>query len=189
MSQLTDFYLRSGTDAEGRTFDWMLAQSDDELEKSHTFIQWLFPLNEISLHNKNAPVITDEDLPELQAFDGNVQYVRALNRFFDFYGLQQQSNTDSDVLYLVPSGTFASKNWLTPRNHNLKRITRMIRCAMVFDMPWMGKLLRDSFCNLKNTPQGSWLDETTLNYWHDAVTLPLDQKLNVSALSRKIFRT
>ncbi len=43
MSQLTDFYRGTGTDAEGRTLAEIWAYSDAELEGVHDFIQSLFP--------------------------------------------------------------------------------------------------------------------------------------------------
>lgn len=37
-----------------------------KLEEEHDFIQWIFPLDEPSSHNLNAPILTKEDIQEFR---------------------------------------------------------------------------------------------------------------------------
>lgn len=112
MSTLLDFYRGRGTDHRGRTFDDLIALSDDEFERQHDFIQWLFPLPEPSLFNPDAPLLTEED--RLAFFPGgadadvlHANVMRAYQRFMDFLEETHQ--------------------WLRHSDHNHLRITRAIK--------------------------------------------------------------
>ena len=55
------FYRGDGTDSEGRRLEDILRWDDQTLEYVHDFIQWLFPLDEPSAVNPNAPLVTRVD--------------------------------------------------------------------------------------------------------------------------------
>ena len=57
MNQLLAFYLGTGTDHRGRTLAEILRQDDLWFEITHDFIQWLFPLNELSRASLHAPLV------------------------------------------------------------------------------------------------------------------------------------
>jgi hypothetical protein len=99
--------------------------SDDELEHCHDFIQWMFPLDEPSAFNSDAPLVTEEDRAAFRD-DERVQAAmrRSFSVFLRFLGLA-----------LTPDGTvirgdnFQSRSslWRHP-NHNWLRITRVLKC-------------------------------------------------------------
>ena len=198
MSPIVNFYLNGGTDPKGRTLADMIAMDDAQLEHSHDVVQWMFPLNEESKHNRNAPVLTEADVTALSTPQGRYQYLQAVDRFLSFYGMEKvrkDNEQDREVVAIVPSEQFERQSqWLRVGNHNLKRITRIIRCAMLLGRQDVAEILRDGFSRLANhplatAPKEKALDKSTLQYWKDAVSLPFDQKLNVSPMVRKIFRT
>ncbi len=49
------FYRGEAADARGRWWRDILAKSDEWLEATHDYIQWLFPLPERSAFNPDAP--------------------------------------------------------------------------------------------------------------------------------------
>jgi hypothetical protein len=82
---------------------------------------------------------------------------------------------------LVPGKYFerSASGWLKKDNHNFKRITRIIRCAVVLKLDNAAKKISAGFIALKDHPFGLInLEPETLRYWADAVILPLEQKLN-----------
>ena len=86
-------------------WDW----SNDQLEIEHDFIQWIFPLNEASSYNPDAPVLSIEDIkefrnsPELQ-----FRVMVSIHTFMRF-------------LYRTVN------HWCTEKDHNHLRITRMLK--------------------------------------------------------------
>src|SRR5690606_20976501 len=60
MKPLIAFYRGAGRDHRGRTLDEILRHDDDWLERTHDFVQWLFPLREPSGANPFAPLVDDE---------------------------------------------------------------------------------------------------------------------------------
>ena len=55
---LLGFYERGEPDVQGRTHASILGWSDAVLEAVHDYIQWLFPLPEVSGANPSAPLMT-----------------------------------------------------------------------------------------------------------------------------------
>ncbi|PSN74181.1 hypothetical protein BS50DRAFT_670632 [Corynespora cassiicola Philippines] len=74
-------------DFKGRRLDDILDWNDSHLERSHNYVQMLFPLPEGSPYNYEAPVI---DRPVLEAFRSRPELRNALRRSFErilqFYG-------------------------------------------------------------------------------------------------------
>ncbi len=104
----------------------MLAYSDERLEECHDYIQWVFPTAEASRFALVFPVLTDADVVALQASpEARTRMLAALNRFRAFFGLGKGgvSGTDfnEDRWYWCDSG-----------DHNLLRITRIIRSLRLF---------------------------------------------------------
>jgi Opioid growth factor receptor (OGFr) conserved region len=49
-----------GVDSEGRKLAEIWAWDFEELECAHDYIQWLFPLMEVSAFNPDAPLVNEE---------------------------------------------------------------------------------------------------------------------------------
>lgn len=102
------FLEGEGPDSRGRTLFDVLALSNAQLEQTHDFIQWLFPLPEPSRAVPDAPVLTPEDITAIRK-SGLAQcaLAAATDRMDAFYR--------------------ATDHWLAPHDHNHLRITRIIR--------------------------------------------------------------
>src|SRR5215211_6636687 len=102
------FLAGYGRDGRGRTIEDVLALSDDELERIHDYIQWLFPLPSRSMAQPNAPILTSREIEAIRADALAVANLRrAAQRMLVFYR--------------------TSKPWLTWSDHNHLRITRILR--------------------------------------------------------------
>jgi len=106
---LINFLQGKGKDRHGRTHQDILNFSDEQLESVHNYIQWIFPIREMSENVMGSPYLDDEEEIEFLRRDIQVQenLLKALLRMQEFY-------RDNDF-------------WLQPNDHNHLRITRIIK--------------------------------------------------------------
>jgi hypothetical protein len=130
MSKITDFYTNNGLDNEGRSFEEIMFATDDWLEVAHDWVQWVFPLQDLSNFNENAPILTDE---EVQIFRSDPKIQKNLEwayfRFLHFLGLNYQDHQ------IIEGENFEKRKphvW-AGFNHNYLRITRFIACLQKCD--------------------------------------------------------
>ena len=108
MSPVVAFLTGRGGDAAGRSLAEVLAFDDDQLERRHDFIQWLFPLAEPSRAVPGSPVLTPADIAALRSSSTAQANLRAAaDRMARFYA--------------------ATSAWRAPFDHNHLRITRIVR--------------------------------------------------------------
>jgi hypothetical protein len=100
-SRLVAFYSGASPDDRGHRLADIQAWGFDELEHTHDYIQWLFPLRKHSPFNPSARVL---DAEAAAAFRSKLE-VRCSERF------------EARVA-----------NWMTPGNYNHLRITRIMAC-------------------------------------------------------------
>ena len=109
MSQGLALFLKgSSKDSCQRTLVFVLSQDDNYWENTHDFIQWLFPLTEVSRSVRNAPVLTGDEIKQIRESEtaqANIQ--RSLLRYKEFL-----------------AGT---TKWRSGYDHNHLRISRVIK--------------------------------------------------------------
>jgi hypothetical protein len=133
-SRLLLFYSCDVTDSENRTFEDILKFNDEELEKCHNYIQWIFPTDEPSQHNKTAPIIESLELHEFihsEKIQNN--FFKALKIILKFYGFDAEFNGNK-LSKIEKSIDFEEKinKWFRYRNHNLLRISRILLSMNLF---------------------------------------------------------
>ena len=162
-SPIVRFYRSEATDDRGRMLDAILAWDDDRLEAVHDYIQWLFPLDEPSRFNPSAPLLTPPDRAAFRhpALAANLR--RALERMLKFYGLALQPTTPPRVTR-SDRWQERSMEWLHAGNHNLLRLTRIIRSLTLLGQPELARAIYD---RLKNECKGR-VTAVTLEYWKEA---------------------
>ena len=95
-------------DYEGRFLREILAFNDLEIENTHNFIQWVFPLNEASKSLPGAPILFEEEIDDIRKSNlAKQNLIKSKDWFISFLG---RVNT-----------------WETENNHNQKRVSRMIK--------------------------------------------------------------
>ncbi len=151
MSQITGFYLHSGEDNKGRTLAEILLWDDKKLEETHDFIQWLFPLNEASSFNPDAPILTEEDIKEFHDVD-DLKLINSAVMIINFFsrGLKQD----------------APQYWLKAGNHNHLRITRVIKCLRI--MGW--SITAEYFCEWAVKKNKDGMLDIAIPYWKEAAS-------------------
>jgi len=157
MSTLLDFYLGTGVDSRGRTFGEILAFSDEDLERVHDWVQWLFPLPEPSYWNPDAPLLTPEDLTAFRKPD---------------VGSSEKTYAEWTCLHTSVGRAWGrysqflrdTKKWMRPGDHNHLRITRALRFLTLTGNGRKARLLHN-YCL---SPAVEFSGETRW-YWEEAL--------------------
>ena len=102
---LAAFLAGRGKDSRGRTLEDVWEKDDGWWDRTHDFIQWIFPTAERSRYNLFAPVCSASDALDYP----NIE--KSYNRFCTFL-----NNID----------------WRHKGNHNILRITRVIKSLRIF---------------------------------------------------------
>jgi hypothetical protein len=166
MSQLLAFYRGEGTDAEGRSLQELRSWNNDELERVHDFIQWMFPLREPSRFNPDAPLLTAADVA---AFRGDAflrsRLTKSFERILVFLGLSLAENGT-----IVEGPNFADRVpeiWAAP-NHNWLRITRILKSLTALGLESEAQAL---FARLEAlyTECRFPITTDTFRYWSEAI--------------------
>ena len=147
MIDLISFLRGEGPDINGRTLSSLNDSCDDELEQSHDFIQWMFPSDIPSKHNDYAPVLTKEQIEMIRNDDLIKEWIRmSLLRMLYFY-----------------KGSW----WITRRNHNFLRITRILRCLWLSGLKWEYDKLQIVLDRIYNK-HSDIIGSVTYTYWKNA---------------------
>ena len=116
-----NFLRGTGRSASGYSLDQILLWEDGSWESEHDFIQWVFPTDQPSRFNPEAPVLDAEVvgiLGEDPACQENLS--RGLERFLGFLGLTR--GPDGIAFDGTPGPLWHHQN------HNWLRISRCLRC-------------------------------------------------------------
>lgn len=111
-SPIVAFLEGEGPDSRGRTLFQVLGFDNAALERTHDYIQWLFPLPEPSGAVPDAPVLTADDVQAIHdSVIAQIALAAASDRMDAFYRM--------------------THDWLMPNDHNHLRITRIIRSLRI----------------------------------------------------------
>lgn len=150
---IKEFLAGECPDYRDRFYSDILNCSDDEMELCHDQVQWMFPLHEESKFAVCYPIV-DEEIVEFCKTDENVieNLRKAYLRMKQFYGF----DTNDDSIY---------HQWCRNGDHNLLRITRIIRCLRIFGL---NKEAEDFYnCAMKVALRFN-LEMNTIKFWKKA---------------------
>lgn len=122
---LLAFYTNTSPSAAGYWFDDIISWPDSRLEECHDYIQWIFPLPEPSMHQPDSPLLSEACLQAFVSDQALRKRVAAIfHRMLQFYGI-------GDAIAGSVDGCSANESkprqWVTTRNHNYLRLTRILR--------------------------------------------------------------
>jgi hypothetical protein len=138
-------------DHRGRFLADVLAFDDSALERSHDYIQWLFPLPQASRFSACAPVLSHEEIALIRTNGtARANLLRARDRMLAFYR--------------------ANDHWLVPFDHNHLRITRIIRCLALCAGREEARSFHQQILALVDAA-GNPVNSETLAYWREAPDL------------------
>lgn len=161
MSVLSNFYNHLVFDSQGRLLKEIWEWTDDELESTHDYIQWLFPLREDSICQPDSPILTDRDIAVIDK--ENVR--RSFLVMCDFYGIEYQGVT---IRTNPHTWIYKHHNWLRPKNHNYLRLTRIIKSLMLFGLEQEAVTLEMFLVDLYSKHK-DMIGEETLKFWTEAI--------------------
>jgi len=123
------FLSGEGVDHLGRSRDSILAWSNDALEYTHDYIQWLFPIETVSQFHQLAPAPTVEEFKELRR-DSMVRIglLSGFVRILQFYGLEWHDQ----IVTKSHNWNERSEEWAWRPGHNDLRITRILHSLTLF---------------------------------------------------------
>lgn len=114
-----------GRDNKGRYIGEMLKWGEFWLELKHDYIQRVFPLNEPSLADPDAPVLSEADVEYLRNSEPAKVNIRQMyQKMLEFYKLDDNNYKNWGI----------HRYWNTANNHNHLRITRMLKCFRLLGM-------------------------------------------------------
>jgi len=123
MSEIEEFYRGMTPDGSGRLIEEVWQMSHAELERTHDYIQWLFPTWVRSKFVPDAPVL---DLEIREAFLNDEELrsrlLLSLDLMLKFFGLERRD----EVIRRSPEFDDLRDHWLTVGNHNQLRLTRIM---------------------------------------------------------------
>jgi hypothetical protein len=144
--------------------------NDDELEGYHTYIQWLFPLEVPSAVNFAAPVLDDDVISEFRnspALKENL--LRSFKMMLKFYGFEAVETGDDVEIQKSSDYGIRKENWISHRNHNYLRITRILTSTRLLGLEKYSKAFFT--CLEKVYAEEAYeIGEETFAYWKNTQT-------------------
>jgi hypothetical protein len=169
MDNLVAFYRGERADNVGRHLDDIWEWTPAQLESTHDYIQWLFPLDQPSQVNPSAPVVTPE---ARRAFEWDDTMRDRLMRSFwlmlKFYGLEHQDTPDGPVVKRGADFTARAQVWLQPGNHNHLRLTRIMKSLRLLGLEFESHALYVCLESIREDEGRTAISAETAGYWRDA---------------------
>ena len=146
-NSLLFFYLGC-PDNQGRYLKDILSWSDEKLESTHDYIQWLFPTIEKSTFNDTAPTL-DDQLIEMWKNSPTLKNILLMSaeKYYEFLKRNQHI-------------------WVNEFNHNHMRITRMLKSLSTLGM----RNTAITFLNKICTMAGTKVNSESIEFWKNAVS-------------------
>jgi hypothetical protein len=154
-------YRHPGTN---KTIDEMWKWDDNHLEGIHGYLTWWFPTKKQAVSAEWDP-ITDEEIkqfkddPELRK-----RYLKSFYRILAFYGFE--INIASNPLKLKRADNYEERKaiWVTPENHNYRRISRILQSLVLLGFTDAANMLlqalMDTYFENKKV-----IGATTYDFW------------------------
>ena len=146
--KVLSFLQDTGPDHRGRFLSDILKFSDAQIESTHDFIQWIFPLDEPSSASSDAPILEP----------GEIALIRKSSL--------AAHNLNASVQWF---GDFLTRNphWRIEHDHNHLRITRMIKSVRLLQGEPAANALRDRMLAMAETSKDK-ISQIAFDYWRQA---------------------
>lgn len=163
------FYLGVSTDSSGRRIEDIWMWDNCRLERSHDYIQWLFPLCERSRFNPEAPTLSVETIKAFRKNDElSIRLSTSLDVMLKFYGLKSMFIADGTMKISRASDfNIRSREWLNPGNHNYLRITRILKSLHILGLSYLAHALFTCLDEIYHK-HSSEIGAETFSYWKAA---------------------
>ena len=146
--KVLSFLQDTGPDHRGRYLSDIWKFSDQQIETTHDFIQWVFPLDEPSTASPDAPVLEPGEIALIHKSSLAAHNLNVSANWF--------------CAYLT-----RNDHWRVAHDHNHLRITRMIRSQRLLQGEMAANATRDRILKLA-APSKEEISETSFGYWKNA---------------------
>ncbi len=147
-----DFYQNKGKNLNQVSLNDIWEYSDQELESNKDYMHWLFINSHVSKSSSSAPTMTAAiQNAFLNSAKLQTNLIRSFDRMLKFYGFQR--NTGTGVISQANNFDERSKLWMTKKNHNLLRISRIL---ISMSMLGCSKEARALYTVLQELSQETW---------------------------------
>ena len=142
------FLLNESCDYKGRMLSDIYKFSDNEIEANHDFIQIVFPLAEPSFWSSNKYFIESEQQIDSLTSDKNVKEAILQSAYWYISFLKRNNH------------------WKNVNNHNLKRITRMIKSVRLIVGDIEADKVKKEITSIPNIEK--LVGQKSIKYWKNA---------------------
>ena len=147
-SQILKFYRGEGNRSGHLLKDILEKWNDEDWERGHDFIQWVFPTDKESKFHPNAPIMTFPESVVLgQDQELRQKVLASLERFKGFLKLE------------------TGPHWWAALDHNLLRISRAIRCLALLGLKEEAADLRDRCTAIVKASSRAEELKKSLEFW------------------------
>jgi hypothetical protein len=157
---LISFYLKESPNSDGRWLEEIWAWSDEDWELEHDFIQHLFPTDQASAFNADAPILDKHTIKKWHQ-DRLLQHNLRLSyeRWLRYCGIERVNGT----LHLA----VRKPNVWGGFNHNWLRITRVLKSLTLLGLV---KESQEFFSLLKEMRESRMVavGDETWRFWSEA---------------------
>jgi len=147
-SRLVAFLRGSGTDTGSRRLSDIWQFDDDEIDHTHDFIQWMFPLREASGANFNALTLAASDIETIQS------------------SMQCRQNLEKSATWILAffERTEAIFQYT---NHNHLRVTRIIKSLRLLHSDQQAEQFKQAVLGMIQA-RGARINPITVAFWLEA---------------------
>ena len=144
-SQLVAFLEGSGTDSRSRRLVDIWQFDDDEIEYTHDFIQWMFPLKEASGSNFSAPNLRASDVDVIRS------------------SAECQQNLETSASWILAFFK-RSEEVAQFTNHNHLRVTRIIKSLRLLHSDQLADQFKQAILAMIQA-KGARINSITVAFW------------------------
>ena len=147
-SRLVAFLEGSGTDTGSRRLSDIWQFDDDEIDHTHDFIQWMFPLREASGANFNAPTLLVSDIEAIQS------------------SMQCRQNLEKSATWILAFFE-RTEEIFQYTTHNHLRVTRIIKSLRLLHSDQQAEQFKQAVLGIIQA-RGARINPVTVAFWLEA---------------------
>lgn len=162
-----EFY-NGGVLENGLSYEAAMTFRENYLEGHHSYIQYLFPTDEPSMFNIDAPILDEEQIKQFRTrTDLRYKLFAAFDKMLDFYGFKHETND----FRIVPKTDINPDtcHWLCYGDHNYLRITRILKCLKLCGLEYFANKFYEALTKVY-LQYPKYIGENTYGYWTRAVS-------------------
>jgi hypothetical protein len=147
-SRLVAFLEGSGTDSGSRRLSDIWQFDDDEIDHTHDFIQWMFPLREASGANFNALTLAASDIEAIQS------------------SMQCRQNLEKSATWILAFFE-RTEDIFQYTSHNHLRVTRIIKSLRLLHSDQQAEQFKQAVLGMIQA-RGARINPITVAFWLEA---------------------